>query len=213
MEGPQDPGRRRLEDRPAEGTRGPRLPRPGRRSLPPGDGHRPPGARAALRLPHKAQRQPRVRRLHRLGRDGAHRDPRPAGSPTAATATSPPAAGRTACPPCGRTSGTGCASLAGRSRPSSSDRPARSGGPSPGSWPGCRAASSGRDPDAAIRRSMRPRSKWQNRQAASPDTPNRSRYRPRCPGGRRGLATTAGIAKIVQEARIINATPSLTCRV
>ena len=151
MEGPQDPGRRRLEDRPAEGTRGPRLPRPGRRSLPPGDGHRPPGARAALRLPHKAQRQPRVRRLHRLGRDGAHRDPRPAGSPTAATATSTPAAGRTACPPCGRTSGTARASLAGRPGPSSSDRPARSGGPSPGSWPGCRAASSGRDPDAATR--------------------------------------------------------------
>ena len=142
LEGPQDPGRRRVEDHPAAGARRERLPRcERRRPLPPGHGQRPlpaarphpgrlravrprerargrahapgprrrgrrhrvrpgllvlrdgagpPGPRAGLRLPHQEDRQPRVRRLHRLGRERADRDPRRAQGRDRAARQEPP---------------------------------------------------------------------------------------------------------------------------
>jgi len=71
--------RRRRRDRPRQGL------------LLLRDGAGPPGARAALRLPHKAQRQPRVRRLHRLRRARPNRHRRRA--PGRAFAPGPDAPG------------------------------------------------------------------------------------------------------------------------
>ncbi len=77
-------------------------------------------------------------------------------------------------------SGTACASSERRPGPCSPGRPARSGTPSRGSWPGCHAASSGRRPDAATRGNRNGRGAGGSG-APPPDAPKRPRNRPRLP--------------------------------
>ncbi len=68
LEGPQGPRRRRVEDRPAAGTRGERLPRPGRGALPPGHGRALQAAR-----PHPRRLRPVRPRERAAGRPHAPR--------------------------------------------------------------------------------------------------------------------------------------------